>query len=114
MSYLELGRRLLQRRGRQPGPSLVAIVLRARRVVGVGYNSYVKTHPRQRALAEKVGEPHRVYLHAEVAALRRAPRNADTLVVVRINKAGGLCNAKPCPCCQLACDVFGIKTIIHS
>ncbi len=38
-------------------------------VVSVGYNSYIKTHPLQAKLACRCGQPEKVYLHAEIAAL---------------------------------------------
>lgn len=114
MSYLLRGRRLLRKHGSNGKQSLIALVLRQGQIVSVGRNSYCKTHPRQSRLAEKVGQPKREYLHAEIAALLKAPRNADTLVVVRLNKQGDFCNAKPCEICQLAIREFGIKTVIHS
>lgn len=114
MSHIERGRRLLLQGDGRSSRRIVALVLRANRVVSVGYNSYLKTHPWQSKLAKEVGQPHREYLHAEVAALLRAPRDADTLVVVRLGKQGDLRCAKPCPICALAAQRFGIKHIIHS
>lgn len=62
-----------------------------------------------------VDQPKREYLHAELVALLRAPSDADTLVVVRRNKQGEVCNAAPCPVCTLAINVFNPRMkVIHS
>ena len=78
---------------------LVAIALKGRRVLSVGYNSYTKTHPRQRLFAGIVGEPKREYLHAEIHALCRADGIPDAMVVVRVNHLGEPVCAAPCPVC---------------
>ena len=39
------------------------------RVLAIGKNSYVKTHPFQAKMAHSVGEPHKVFIHAEIAAI---------------------------------------------
>ena len=41
------------------------------RVISVGQNSYVKTHTLQALHAQKVGEPHKIFMHAEIAAIAR-------------------------------------------
>ena len=113
MSVFERGRKLL--RDRHDKQNLVAFALRGRRIVSVGHNSYTRTHPEQSRLAKKVGQPDRQFLHAEVAALLKAPRDADTLVVVRINKQGELVNASPCPVCREAIRLFNPKMkVFHS
>lgn len=52
--------------------------------------------------AAKAGQPHRIYLHAEVDALVRLREidKAYKIVVMRHNKQGIPVNAKPCPVCQ--------------
>lgn len=93
----------------------MAVTLRKGRIVSIGFNSYTKTHPEQKRYAALAGQPNREYLHAELAALLRAPRDADTLVVVRINKAGEPVNAKPCPVCAIAINHFNpTLRVIHS
>ena len=94
---------------------LIAFVLRRGRVVSVGFNSYTKTHPKQKHYATLAGQPNREYLHAELAALLRAPRDSDTLMVVRLNKAGDPVCAKPCPVCVAAIHHFNPNlNVIHS
>lgn len=109
----ERGRRLLLRQATKK-QSLVAIACRGRRVIAVGYNSYSKTHPFQHRMSAKVGQQ-RPYLHAEIAALLKSPRDIDSLYVVRINKQGELVNAAPCPVCRLAIGLFNPKLkVFHS
>jgi hypothetical protein len=60
------------------------------RLLSVGRNSYVKTHPLQARMAKEVGEDYKIYLHAEVAALVKVKNwtRVDKLVVTRYNKNG--------------------------
>ena len=121
LGYLVGGRlRSIIRRGRAiaergVGQRHVAFALRAGQVVAVGTNSYSKTHPRQSAFARLVNQPRREYLHAELSALIRSPRDADTLVVLRYNASGIPVCAKPCPVCDLAISTFNPNLkVIHS
>lgn len=93
---------------------LTAIGLNRGVVVSVGHNQYLKTHPRQKELAEAVGQPERQYLHAEIDCIVKSRKPIDTLIVVRYNSKGEAVNAKPCAICQLAIKQAGIKTVIHS
>jgi len=72
--------------------------------LSIGHNSYTRTHPLQARLANKVGEPHKIYLHAEVAALVKLSDSdrtrAHKMVVMRYNRHGQPLNAKPCCICQ--------------
>lgn len=113
-SIFEHGRKLLQNRVGEQKQSLVAIVLKKRKIVSVGYNSYCKTHPSQAAFARGVGQEKRIYIHAEISALLKAPKGSDTIIILRLNKNGELGNAKPCPICSEAIKQFGITKIIHS
>ena len=94
---------------------MLAMVLRRGRLVAVGSNSYTKTHPKQGMFAKLAGQPKREFLHAEVAALIRAPRDSDTLIVIRIDKQGAFVCAKPCPVCSLAISHFNPNLrVIHT
>ena len=94
--------------------SLKAIIYDKRgRVLSIGENSYVKTHPFQVHHANKVGLPHKIYLHAEIHAIVRC-RNlskAHKIVVMRFDKDGNPANAKPCPVCMNAIKESGIENI---
>jgi tRNA(Arg) A34 adenosine deaminase TadA len=87
------------------------------RVLAVGQNSYLKTHPLQAHHAEKVGLPDKQYLHAEVHAITRLGRDlkrAHRILVTRYNKRGEPVLAKPCPVCVSAIEAAGIQNIEHT
>ena len=85
------------------------------KLLSVGKNSYVKTHPLQARYSKKVGLPNKVYLHAELDCLLKAKgQPIHKVVVLRIGKNGQPANAKPCPSCSLALQDFGVKRIEHS
>jgi deoxycytidylate deaminase len=86
------------------------------RVISIGKNSYVKTHPLQAKLGAKTGRPEAIYLHAEVDALVKLKdwNKAHRIVVTRIGRNGDLLLAKPCPACQHAIKLAGIKHIEHT
>ena len=95
--------------------SLMAFGIRKNRIYSAGVNSYTKTHPVQSFYGKKVGQPNREYLHAEIAALLRAPKDIDTLLVVRINKKGEFACAKPCEICDLAIKKFNPNLkVVHT
>ena len=83
------------------------------RPLSYGTNSYVRTHPLQAKCATAVGEPTKVYLHAEIAALVRLrnPERAYKIVVFRFNKLGKPAPASPCKCCRYALKLANINII---
>jgi tRNA(Arg) A34 adenosine deaminase TadA len=96
---------------------LTAIIYDKRgKVLSIGKNSYVKTHPHQAWHAEKVGLPHKQFLHAEIHAIVKC-RNlekAHKIVVMRFGKDGAAKSAKPYPVCLSAIEAAGIKIIEHT
>lgn len=86
------------------------------RILSIGRNSYVKTHPLQARAAKEVGEDYKIYLHAEVAALVKIKnwQKIDKLVVTRYNKNGEPMLAKPCRVCQRVIKIAGISTVEHT
>jgi len=94
---------------------ITAIVFDRRgKILSRGENSYVKTHPYQALLAEKVGHPERKYLHAEIDALIKCRGTPYKIKVERRNNRGQLQLAKPCPVCELAIKKAGIKFVEYS
>lgn len=94
--------------------SLTAIIYDKRgKILSIGKNSYIKTHPLQAQYARAVGEPTKIYLHAEIAAIigMRNPERAHRIVVFRFNKMGQPSSAKPCRCCLHALSLTTIKHI---
>lgn len=86
------------------------------RVLSIGQNSYIKTHPLQAKHARKVGEPERVYLHAEIHALTRCAdiTKAHRMFISRWDSQGRPMLAAPCAICCSAIEAAGIKHITHT
>jgi len=87
---------------------------KAGRIVSIGFNSYVKTHPLQCRYARLAGMPEKVYLHAEIDALIKAKGRGYRIFIERYNKNGKPLLAKPCPICQLAIDKAGLSVIQYT
>ena len=85
------------------------------RLLSVGFNSYTKSHPLQKHFAERVGHSHKVYLHAEIAAILRAKdQPIYRITVERYDKKGLPVNAEPCPICKAAIEAFNIQVVEHT
>jgi tRNA(Arg) A34 adenosine deaminase TadA len=86
------------------------------KVLSIGKNSYVKTHPLQAKYANKVGLPEKQFLHAEISAIVRCRdlAKAHKIEVFRVGRNGDLLLAKPCPVCESAIRASGIKHIEHT
>ena len=97
-------------------PTLRAVITDKKgRVLSVAENSYTKTHPYQKKLAERSPNPHRIYLHAEIAALVKCHQGKPYKIsITRTNAQGELVLAKPCDICQLAIKEAGIKIVEYS
>jgi deoxycytidylate deaminase len=85
------------------------------KVLSIGKNSYTKTHTKQAKLAQSVGLPDKIYLHAEVDAIIKCRKQdldrAYRIFVFRTNSEGRYLNAKPCLICQKAIEQTNIKQI---
>jgi len=86
------------------------------RVLSVGQNNYVKSHPLMAKHAEEVGQPYKIYLHAEVHAILKCKdlTKVHRIFVARYGRQGESLNAKPCPICMSAIREAGIKIIEHT
>lgn len=86
------------------------------RVLSIGKNSYVKTHPLQHHHACKVGLPEKQFLHAEIHAISRCKKldRAHRISVMRFDAKGKPSNAKPCPVCESAIRAAGISIVEHT
>jgi deoxycytidylate deaminase len=85
------------------------------RVLSIGKNSYIKTHTIQARHAFAVGLPDKKFLHAEIDAIIKCKSidKAHKIFISRSIKTGyGL--AKPCPVCERAIKMTGIKVIEHT
>lgn len=96
---------------------LTAIIYdRKGRVLSVGQNSYVKTHPLQAKHASRVGLVEKQFLHAEVHAIVRCKdlSKAHKIFISRWGKNGEPMFAKPCPVCESAIKAAGIEIVEHT
>jgi len=85
------------------------------RLLATGQNSYVKTHPLMAKTAASVGEPNKIFLHAEVAALVKCDwTKAYRLLVTRYGKDGRPLLAKPCKVCHQLISQTNIKIVEHT
>ena len=97
--------------------SITAVIYDRRgRVLSIGQNSYIKTHPLQALHAQRTGHPHRIFLHAEVSAITRCRnlKRAYRMLVTRYDSQGNPALAAPCPVCQSAILAAGIKIVDHT
>jgi deoxycytidylate deaminase len=85
------------------------------RVIAVGFNNYGKTHTFQAQCAEKVGEPYKQYLHAEISAIIKSKgKKIHTLKIERYDHEGNPKTAAPCSVCQLAIKEAGIRWVNYT
>jgi deoxycytidylate deaminase len=85
-------------------------------VLSIGKNSMIKTHPKQKELSIKAGQPYKEFLHAETAAILKVKdlSKAYRIRVTRVGRSGDLLLAKPCEICMSYIRASGIKVIEHS
>lgn len=85
------------------------------KVLSTGYNSYVKTHPKMKQLATQCSLPHKEFLHAEIAAIIKCKKGKPYKIKIeRYGKDGRPLNAKPCPICEAAIKMAGIKFVEYT
>ena len=82
------------------------------RVISRGVNSYVRTHPLQSFFAQLVGEPYKVFIHAEIDAIVKAKDKTIHSLEV-INNSSSLL-PHPCLVCKKAIEVYKIKYLTLS
>lgn len=92
-----------------------AMLVRRKTILSYGFNQY-KTHPLQKTFASN---PHRLHLHAEIAAIVNASRRGyslegATIFLARILKNGDPAPIHPCPGCAGALHHYGIASIHHT
>ncbi len=97
--------------------ALTAVIYDKRgRVLSIGQNNYVKSHPMMAKYAREVGLHKKIFLHAEVQAILRCKdlSKAHRIFVSRFGRTGLPLNAKPCPICQSAIKAAGIQIVEHT
>ena len=85
-------------------------------VLSIGKNNYIKTHPVQAKWARRAGEPHKVFLHAEIDAINKCQdlSKAHRIAVFRYTEDGSPAKASPCKICAGAIKATRIKYIEHT
>lgn len=97
--------------------NLTAIIYDKRgRILSIGKNNYIKTHPVQKKYAEQAGLPHKEFLHAEISAIIKCKdlNKAYKISIYRFNNDGSPALASPCPVCVSAIKSVGIQHIFHT
>jgi len=85
------------------------------KILSVGFNSYVKTHPRMAQLANKANLCEKIYLHAEIAALIKVRQGKPYKIVIECyDNEGKPKIAAPCPICLMAIKMAGVKIIQYT
>lgn len=96
---------------------IIATAFSKNRKLSVGVNSYTRSHPLQAKYAQSVGQPSKVFLHAEVSAIIKAMKfrqKIELLQVERYGKNDKMLLAKPCSICFLAIQEAGIQKIRYT
>ena len=97
---------------------LVTAIIYDRRgkVLAIGQNNYLKSHPLQAKHGALVGEPYKIFLHSEIHAITRCPdiSKAHRIAVFRYGKDGRPMLAAPCAICQSAIAATPIKVIQYT
>lgn len=85
------------------------------RILSQAQNNYTKSHPYQRRIACSVGQPDRIFLHAEIAALIKLKQGTPYKIFIeRYHKSGKPANAKPCRVCEQAIKLKGIERVEYT
>lgn len=85
------------------------------KLISTATNQYDKSHPLQSELADRVGLPEKIFLHAEISAIIKARKKTiHKISIARFGADGSTRLAKPCPICQLAIKQAGIKVVEYT
>lgn len=90
------------------------------RVLSIGKNSYIKTHPMQDKYAKLAGKEYSAYgyafIHAEIDAINRCKDldKAYKIRVTRVKRDGSYGMACPCKACAIAISHTPIQVIEHT
>ncbi len=96
--------------------NLIAFIKdRKGKILSIGKNSYIKTHPMMYKIALSNGDldPKKIFIHAEIDAIIKCKHLdiAYSLEVYRVSKSGKYLSSKPCPICMSGIKSSPIKKI---
>ena len=101
----------------KPKYSITAIIYdKNGKVLSIGKNNYLKTHPLMLKHGLKVGRQQKLNLHAEVDAIIKCKKihKAYRIVIFRYGKQGQPLPANPCPVCLSVIALTPIQIIEHT
>lgn len=100
--------KLMSRKSNAPNFKMGAVLARGRKIIGLGANDVVKTHPKSNA-------PYG-HIHAELSAMlnARADISGSTLYIFRAGSKEAPLLAKPCKHCQALIRRENIKFVVYS
>lgn len=83
------------------------------KVLSIGQNSYVRTHPLQAKYAHACGLHHKIFVHAEIDAISKCRHldKAHRMLVTRYGANDKPMLAKPCKICESAIEQTPIKEV---
>lgn len=95
---------------------IATIYDRAGKILSRAVNNYTRSHPIQARFAGEAGQPERIFLHAEIAALvkLRGNQKPTRIHIERYTKDGKPANSAPCPVCQAALKHWKIKYVTYT
>lgn len=79
-------------------------------VLSIGFNSYIKTHPKQFHYNRNIN-PTRIFLHAEIDALVKCRGKPHTMIISRIGKDSSIKLSRPCKGCFNAIKDVGVQKV---
>jgi tRNA(Arg) A34 adenosine deaminase TadA len=85
-------------------------------ILSIGTNSYSKSSPLQKLYADRVGEIHKIFNHAEIDSIKKLPYSSKpyNIFIARVNKQGHSQPCSPCEICALAIKDAKIKNVYHT
>lgn len=80
-------------------------------VLSIGENNYTKSHPLMAKYSRHAGEPKKIFLHAEIAAIVKCKdlSKARSIFIYRLFPNGEIALAEPCRICASAIESLGLK-----
>lgn len=100
--------RLMSRKSNAPNFKMGAVIARGRKIIGLGANDVIKTHPRSNAPYGRI--------HAELSAMLNAQADisGSTIYIFRAGSKEAPLLAKPCRHCQALIKRANIKAVVYS
>ena len=81
------------------------------KILSIGENNHTKSHPLMAKLSRRAGDPKKIFLHAEIAAIIKCRdlSKAESIFIYRVLDNKDIVLADPCPICTSAIKALGLK-----